>query len=280
MLCTCIVCRGGSEKRHLTVLLTCTADGQFPPPMVVFKGKTIKNLIVPEGFVAVTQEKGWMDDKLMMKYIDEIWMAHVLKTGCKESLLTLDSFRAHISESSKKKFHENDVHTCVIPGGCTSVLQPLDVCLNKPFKAHLRHCWQQYMLQETEKLEGSEKTKIPPAPRQEILNWIETAWKAIKEKPDQISKSFVVTGIGTVNGKWEESLIRNEELRQEIEQELFGSEQLPCAPDGDPFDQFSSDFNSDSDSTEHIGCTGFSICGSEDSMSCGEYSEIMDIDST
>ncbi len=35
-------------------------------------------------------------------------------------------------------------------------------CLpDKPFKAHLRDCWQYYMLEETEKLEGSENTISP-----------------------------------------------------------------------------------------------------------------------
>src|SRR6218665_2361404 len=33
----------------------------------------------------------------------------------------------------------------VIPGGLTSVLQPLDVCLNKPFKDRLRKMWVEWM---------------------------------------------------------------------------------------------------------------------------------------
>ena len=30
----------GSEKRHVTVVLTCSAEGHFPPPMIIFKGET------------------------------------------------------------------------------------------------------------------------------------------------------------------------------------------------------------------------------------------------
>ena len=39
----------GAEKRHLTVVLAATADGQMLPPMVIFKGKrNLKNITVPK----------------------------------------------------------------------------------------------------------------------------------------------------------------------------------------------------------------------------------------
>ena len=39
----------GAEKRHLTVVLSATADGQMLPPMIIFKGKRmLKNINVPQ----------------------------------------------------------------------------------------------------------------------------------------------------------------------------------------------------------------------------------------
>ena len=29
----------GSEKRHVTVVLTCTTSGEMLPPMIIFRGK-------------------------------------------------------------------------------------------------------------------------------------------------------------------------------------------------------------------------------------------------
>ncbi|CAG8810625.1 12418_t:CDS:1, partial [Racocetra fulgida] len=53
------------------------------------------------------------------------------------SLLVFDSFRAHITDAVKKKLQENNNDLVVIPGGLTSVCQPLDVSINRPFKVAL-----------------------------------------------------------------------------------------------------------------------------------------------
>jgi len=45
-----------------------------------------------------------------------------------------DMFRAHITDEVKAEVAKKKTDMCVIPGGLTSVLQPLDVCINKPFK--------------------------------------------------------------------------------------------------------------------------------------------------
>ena len=46
----------------------------------------------------------------------------------------LDSFEAHKTEQVKHSFKSENTDLAVIPEGLTSVLQPSDVCFNKPFK--------------------------------------------------------------------------------------------------------------------------------------------------
>ena len=60
---SCIVRSTGSEKRHITVVLTVTANGCMLPPMIIFKGKRALKLNVPEGVVVAVQEKAWMTKK-------------------------------------------------------------------------------------------------------------------------------------------------------------------------------------------------------------------------
>jgi len=46
-------------------------------------------------------------------------------------------FSGHMTDVSTL-LSRNNVTSAVTPGGCTSKVQPLDVCLNKPFKGLFR----------------------------------------------------------------------------------------------------------------------------------------------
>ena len=215
----------GSEKRHITVVLACAASGEFLPPMIIFKGKTdrtIKKLRIPDGFVVATQSKAWMDEDLMVRWIKEVWFPYITSKGGRESILCLDSFRAHLTDSVVAEFRKYHSHKAVIPGGCTSVFQPLDVSLNKPFKALLRS---QYILDKTEEAE-QEKEKLPAPTNQHMVDWIEYAWRLMCYSSTCNVKSFFVTGISNTNGTMDEKMFRDDDLREEIEGEIFGSVQL------------------------------------------------------
>ena len=55
-----------------------------------------------------------------------------------KNLLILDSFRGHLTDGVKQACSYMNTLRAVIPGGLTSHLQPLDLTVNRSFKAHLR----------------------------------------------------------------------------------------------------------------------------------------------
>ncbi|KAM7309619.1 tigger transposable element-derived protein 6-like [Ixodes scapularis] len=60
----------GNEKTRVTVMLSCTADGRKLPPYVVFKRKTLpKGEKFPKNVVIRCQDKGWMDESLVLDWI-------------------------------------------------------------------------------------------------------------------------------------------------------------------------------------------------------------------
>ena len=97
-----IVRTTGSEKRHLTVVMCVTHDGDVLPALAIFKGKRPLQ-IRADGVYIRTQEKAWMDEPMMLQWIDLVWEPATLR---KSALLILDSFSAHVTNSVKKRLKE------------------------------------------------------------------------------------------------------------------------------------------------------------------------------
>jgi len=72
-----------------------------------------------------------------------------------------------------------NIEHVVIPGGMTSVLQPMDVSINKPFKDRLRQQYLTWILDPAREL--TETGKIKRATPSEVARWVSAAWKAIQE---------------------------------------------------------------------------------------------------
>ena len=193
----CIVRTSGCEKKHVTIVLSVTADGKMLPPMIIFKGKTtktIEKLRVPNRFIVKNQAKAWMDEELMHVWLEYIWLKHtklkLQKLGFENSLLTFDAFSAHKTDEVEAKLVQNKSDILVIPAGCTSKCQPMDVCINKPFKSNLRKCWVGYVA----KVIDEKHDQIPPPSRQHMVDWVES-YNTISSDIGMVKRSFDVCGI-------------------------------------------------------------------------------------
>ena len=115
----------------------CTIDGTKFPPICIFKGKRLPhNEQIPSGVIVWFQQNGWMDVELMKKYVD--YVKEHLAINNTSTMMVYDSFRGHLEESVKAKFHDHCIDLAVILSGLTSICQPLYVTINKPFKDNLR----------------------------------------------------------------------------------------------------------------------------------------------
>ena len=66
-------------------------------------------------------------------------------------------------------WRKGKVQTAVIPAGCTSKVQLVDVSLNKPFKAILKHKWEEYM---QECAEESVHVKTSSPSKNTLVKWV------------------------------------------------------------------------------------------------------------
>ncbi|KAK7890945.1 hypothetical protein WMY93_022908 [Mugilogobius chulae] len=66
----------------------------------------------------------------------------------RKALLVMDSMRAHITPQFKAKLKAVNTIPAIIPGGLTKILQPLDISVNRSFKAVFASPVGQWMMKE------------------------------------------------------------------------------------------------------------------------------------
>ena len=57
---------------------------------------------------------------------------------------------------------------------------------------------------------------MKPASRQSIIDWVASTWSKIKQHPDMVAKSFLVTRIASDLDRSEDDIIMNAEVQEEI----------------------------------------------------------------
>ena len=139
------------------------------PSMVIFKGKrALKNLCIKAGVVVAFQLKAWNDAALTKIWIRKVLCRYSQK---QHALLVWDTFSEHMTKDVAEDLQKN-ITVATIPGGCTSKIQPLDVCLNKLTVQEqlLQPVGVAFMQQQGAKQEPGERLK--PASMQQVDDWV------------------------------------------------------------------------------------------------------------
>lgn len=130
--------RNGWNKRQCTLVLWISADGDIFATMLVFHG---------EGNIRAKEEhrydadvrvefnsKAWNNSKLLLKQLNEDIAP---RFDGKATLLVLDHARFHKTDEVRQKIKDINSTLGMVPAGCTPVLQPLDVSINKVAKHYI-----------------------------------------------------------------------------------------------------------------------------------------------
>jgi hypothetical protein len=160
--------------------------------MVIFKRKNMPKETFPTGVLIHVHPKGWMDEEGVILWLNQIWSKVQGSLNPKHALLVWDQFGSHLTEKVKRRLEESrKVIPAVIPGGLRSMLQPLDVCLNKPFKSHVREYWHAWMFEGKGRV--TPKGNLARPELSTVVTWVKEAWNKIP--CEMIVKSFLKTSI-------------------------------------------------------------------------------------
>jgi len=173
-----------NDTKRVTVTVTITADGTLLPSTLIFKGnpdgriakKEFPSGVYPNGHFYKCQDNAWMDEDVMIAWVNEVLAPYVgTAPDHVVPILILDMYRCHMMPSVVQMIQELVVEVQHIPGGCTSLCQPVDVGFNKPFKDRMRWQWMNWMINE-----GviHDTTSLPV--RLDVAKWVHNAMLEMK----------------------------------------------------------------------------------------------------
>lgn len=184
-----------TDTKRATVAVAITASGIILPSVVVFKGQP-NGRIAKEEIPTFTkdhfyacQKNAWMDERVMKQWVNVVLKPYV-ETAPDHiiPLLILDSYRCHMMSSVVQCIQELGVEVQHIPGGCTSLCQPVDVGFNKPFKTCIRRTWESWMI-----FEGMVHGTTSTPTRLEVTGWIANAFRQLKDT-EMVKNAWLKTG--------------------------------------------------------------------------------------
>jgi hypothetical protein len=112
-----------NDTRRATVAVTIVGDSMVLPSMIIFKGKhngriaRLEFTMYPAGHHYRCQEAAWMDERVMLAWVEEVLAPYVAMAP--EDiilLLILNSYQCHMMASVVNKIQELGVKVKHIPG--------------------------------------------------------------------------------------------------------------------------------------------------------------------
>ncbi|NXD32577.1 POGZ protein, partial [Spelaeornis formosus] len=230
----------GNGEPWCELVLTLLADGRVLPALVVSRGQLPQPAELPDSVLLESKENGCGDDEIMELWAERVWRKHTECRGAAgaKGMLLLDCHRTHLSEEVLAVLSAAGALPAVIPAGCSSRAQPLDVCVKRSLKNFLRKKWR-------------ERARRPPRPDadsaallQLLLGWLGEALEILGRCPEMIRKSFLLASVlpapaGAAeasprrSGDEQEELIAAMEQRLQIAGSRESSPELP-EPEADP----------------------------------------------
>uniref|UniRef100_A0A8D0J185 Pogo transposable element with ZNF domain n=1 Tax=Sus scrofa TaxID=9823 RepID=A0A8D0J185_PIG len=199
----------GTGEPWCDVVLAILADGTVLPTLVFYRGQMDQPANVPDSILLEAKESGYSDDEIMELWSSRVWQKH---TACQRSkgMLVMDCHRTHLSEEVLAMLSASSTLPAVVPAGCSSKIQPLDVCIKRTVKNFLHKKWKEQAREMADTACDSDVLL------QLVLVWLAEVLGVIGDCPELVQRSFLVASVlpgpdGNIN-----SPTRNADMQEEL----------------------------------------------------------------
>lgn len=186
----------GEKGENITAIVCCNAEGNFLPPVCIFKGVNKKaeweDKMPPGSYIVMSKKSSYVNTEIFSNWLENHFIPRKAQGKC---LLILDGHTSHTSADKLLDLAaSNDIILLCLPSHSTHFLQPLDRCFFKSLKHFWYQACQQWMDNHSF---PSNLRKLGRAQMGELLS---SAWSESATAKNGIV-SFEATGIFPFNPK-------------------------------------------------------------------------------
>ncbi|XP_031746618.1 pogo transposable element with ZNF domain isoform X1 [Xenopus tropicalis] len=197
----------GTGEPWCDVVVTILADGSLLPTLVFTRSSSSGE--VPESIILEAREDGYTDDEIVELWSSRVWQKHA-ECPNNKGMAVVDCHRTHLSEEVLSIMSSTCTLPAIVPSGCSSKIQPLDVCIKRAVKNFLHKKWRE------QAREMAEATCDSDILLQLVLCWLAEVLEVITEHPELVQQSFLVASVLPGPDGIANTSKRNAEMQEEL----------------------------------------------------------------
>lgn len=128
-----------SNKENVTTLITVNAEGDFAPPLTLYKFERLPlsyiKLAPPKWGIGKSKNR-WMTAETFLQYFENVFYKYLIERNAEFPVIVfLDGHTSHLSIHLCRFCRERQIIVICLHPNATHILQPLDVAVFYPLKA-------------------------------------------------------------------------------------------------------------------------------------------------
>lgn len=174
----------------LTVFLAVLSDGTALPSLLLVSAPVAEREVPPAVLLDAGPEILTQGEALDL-WSDKVWHRHISgPTLPRKSLLVLDRHQGHLGDAFLMSLGELGTLPALIPAGCSSHLQPLEVCIKPVLQRLLLWRWAKFTAGNPEELQGTSAEQVKGAVASVLVDWLLEALSHLSTLQEVCRTSF------------------------------------------------------------------------------------------
>uniref|UniRef100_A0A3B4D3M3 Pogo transposable element derived with ZNF domain b n=1 Tax=Pygocentrus nattereri TaxID=42514 RepID=A0A3B4D3M3_PYGNA len=181
----------GTGKPWVNIYLALLADGAMLPTVLFFKGTPFGSFSkrLPDSLLLEARVEGFSENEELDIWNARVWQQHLNSQKGSKTILVMDGHHSHMSEGFVSTMSGTKTLPVIIPSGCTSKLQPLEICVRPVLKKFLLARWSQLTTQ------GCVAEVTPEELVRLLVTWLEEFLACCSSKPELTQYSFCLSRV-------------------------------------------------------------------------------------